>query len=231
LKKRLWIVLAVCFLGAVPIFLFLDPILHFLSNVYGLISDPERTETFLEGLDWWAPLVYMGIQTVQVVIAPVPGEVTGLVGGYLFGTLWGFVYSTISLTLGSWVNFLIGRALGKRWVRRLFSRTIISRIDFLLKHQGAIVVFILFLLPGFPKDGLCFILGISAVPIKVLVLLSGIGRIPGTLMLSAQGASLFEGDYLLFAILLGVCVLLGALAWWYREALYRWIEKQNPAKM
>jgi uncharacterized membrane protein YdjX (TVP38/TMEM64 family) len=217
-------------IAAVPVCLFLGPLLNFFSDTYDVISDTGKIEVFLEGLDWWAPLAYMAIQTLQVIIAPVPGEVTGFVGGYMFGTFWGFVYSTVALTFGSWVNFLIGRYLGKRWVRRLFAPETVSRLDFLLKHQGAIVVFFLFLLPGFPKDGLCFFLGLSALPIKVLVLLSGIGRIPGTLMLCAQGASLYQEDYMLLGILIGFCVVMGFLAWRFRESIYRWIERQNHIK-
>lgn len=231
LHKRLWIVLGVLCVGAVPVFLYLDPLLSSFSGVYNVVSDQDKIKAFLEGLEWWAPFAYMAIQIVQVVIAPVPGEVTGFAGGYVFGTAAGFIYSTVALTLGSWINFMIGRYLGKRWVRRLFSPSTMSRFDFLLKHQGAIVVFILFLLPGFPKDGLCFFLGLSALPIKVLVLLSAVGRMPGTLILCAQGASLFQGDYLLFGILIGVCAIMGFLAWRFREPLYRWIENQSRIEL
>lgn len=223
--------LGVLCVGAVPVCFFIPSLLPFFSGVYKVVSDQEKIKVLLEGLDWWAPFAYMAIQVVQVVIAPVPGEVTGFVGGYVFGTAGGFIYSTIALTLGSWINFLIGRFLGKRWVRRLFAPATVSRLDFLLKHQGAIVVFMLFILPGFPKDGLCFFLGLSALPMKVLVLLSAVGRMPGTLMLCAQGASLFHGEYLLFWILIGACVVMGLLAWRYREPFYRWIEKQDHTKL
>lgn len=225
--KRLWIVLAVLCAVAVPLYCFRGPLFSFLVDAYKVLADKERSEAFLLGLGWLAPLGYMALQTLQVIIAPIPGEATGFAGGYLFGTLGGFVYSTVALTFGSWVNFLIGRFLGKRWIRRIFPANTLSRMDFLLKHQGAIVVFILFILPGFPKDTLCLFLGLSALPTKVLVLLSGIGRMPGTLMLSAQGASLFHGDYLLLGVLIGACVIMAALAWWFREPIYRWIEKQN----
>ena len=214
-------------LAAATVYYYRAPLLQFLSSVYGLFSDRERSKDFLSGLGWWAPFAYMVVQILQVIIAPVPGEASGFIGGYLFGTAGAFVYSTIALTIGSWINFLIGRFLGKRWIRRLIPTAAWTRLDFLLRHQGAVVVFILFVVPGFPKDSLCLFLGLSSLPIKVLVLLSGIGRMPGTLMLSAQGSFLFERNYVLLAILSGVCLLMAFLAWWYREPLYRWIEKQN----
>jgi uncharacterized membrane protein YdjX (TVP38/TMEM64 family) len=214
-------------LAAAVVYYFRAPILQFLSMGYQVLSDRERSKEFLSRLGWWAPVAYMAIQTLQVIIAPIPGEASGFVGGYLFGTFGAFVYSTIALTFGSWVNFLIGRFFGKRWVRRLIPQDTLKRMDFLLRHQGVVVVFILFVFPGFPKDSLCLFLGLSSLPIKALVLLSAIGRMPGTLMLSAQGALLFEHNYFLLAILIGICLLMVLLAWRYREPLYRWIEKQN----
>jgi len=213
--------------GTVLIWLFWTPLVRLLMDAYAILDDRDRCAAFLRALGWWAPLGFMAIQFLQVVIAPVPGEATGFIGGYLFGTAGAFVYSTIALTLGSWVNFLIGRYIGKHWIRRIIPAATLSRMDFILKHQGAIVVFLLFLLPGFPKDSLCLFLGLSALPVKALVLISGIGRMPGTLMLSAQGASLFEKDYLLLGGLTGVCLIMGLAAWRFREPLYRWIEKQN----
>lgn len=169
----------------------------------------------------------MGIQVLQVIFAPIPGEATGLIGGYLFGTLLGFLYSSIALAAGSWINFAIGRLLGKRYVRKMIPESYLNRMDFLLRHQGVLVVFILFVIPGFPKDYLCLFLGISTLPIRAFMLVAAIGRMPGTLMLSLQGASLFDGDYTVLATLFGACLLLVYLAYRYRESLYRWIEKQN----
>ncbi|MDX9788221.1 MAG: VTT domain-containing protein [Desulfobacterales bacterium] len=169
----------------------------------------------------------MGIQILQVMIAPVPGEATGIIGGYLFGTLPGFIYSTLALTVGSWINFLIGRLMGRGFVRKMIPTSTLNRMDFLVKHQGAVIIFILFVLPGFPKDYLCLFLGVSLLPLRVFMLMAAIGRMPGTLLLSLQGASLYDREYLLSSVLLAVCLLLVYLVYRFREPLYRWIEKQN----
>ncbi len=229
--KRLWVVLAALCVAAVPLYYFRAPLLYFFTDAYRVLADRNRCEAFLRGLGWLAPLGFMAVQALQVILAPIPGEATGFIGGYLFGTAGGFIYSTIALTFGSWVNILIGRYLGKRWIRRFIPPAALARMDFLLKHQGAIVVFILFILPGFPKDSLCLFLGLSGLPVKVLIMLAGIGRMPGTLMLSAQGAFLFEGDYILLSILIGICLLMAFLAWRFREPIYRWIEKQNHNRL
>lgn len=200
---------------------------HGLIQAYRFLIDRDSTEAFIRGFGPYAPLVFMGVQLVQVILAPIPGEATGFIGGYLFGAAPGFVYSSISLAAGSMVNFLIGRFLGRRYVRRLIPAGKLQRMDQAVTHQGALVILVLFVFPGFPKDYLCLFLGITAMPIKLFLLMATFGRMPGTLMLSLQGAMLFERMYGVFALVLGICGLAMLLAHRYRQNLYRWIEKMD----
>jgi uncharacterized membrane protein YdjX (TVP38/TMEM64 family) len=199
---------------------------------YGLVTDREWLRAAVESCGWAAPFVFIGIQIAQVIAAPVPGEATGFIGGYIFGTLTGFIYSTIGLTIGSLINFGIGRMLGERFVRRLVSNERFQRIDRLINRQGVIALFIMFAIPGFPKDYLCLALGLSTLPMKLFALMACIGRMPGTLMLSLQGAALYDRSYGLLAGVASACLVLILLAYRYREALYRWVEKMNsPGKV
>ena len=77
-----------------------------------------------------------------------------------------------------------------------------------MERQGALVAFILFLLPGFPKDYLCFVLGLSRMPFKLFLLICTVGRIPGTLLLTLQGAKVYKGDYYSTLVILGLCLVL-----------------------
>ncbi|MBW1827509.1 MAG: TVP38/TMEM64 family protein, partial [Deltaproteobacteria bacterium] len=81
--------------------------------------------------------------------------------------------------------------------------------------------------PGFPKDYLCLFLGLTALPFTVFLLIATIGRMPGTLMLSLQGSYVFEQKYGLFAMIMGVCLVVVFLAYIYRDPLYRWLERFN----
>ena len=198
-----------------------------LTLIYRFVSDREQIETFISSYGNKAPLVFMGFQILQVLVAPVPGEISGFIGGYLFGVWPGFVYSSIALAIGSWINFVIGRILGERFVRKIIPAHRWQRIDYLVRHQGVIVLFLLFVFPGFPKDYLCLFLGLTRLPIKVFLVLASVGRMPGTLMLSLQGASLFHRSYWTFAIILSVCLLVAALAYRYRDTVYRWVAKAN----
>lgn len=200
-----------------------------ITGYYDFFTDRQKVEALITSFGAGAPIVFIITQILQVMFAPVPGEATGFIGGYLFGTVRGFLYSSIGLTAGSWINFTIGRFLGKRYVRKMIPETQYNRFDTILKRQGIIVLFILFVFPGFPKDFLCLFLGLSTLPLKVFVILAAVGRMPGTLMLSLQGAFLFEQMYGLFVIVLAMCIISALLGYLYREDLYRWMERFNDS--
>ncbi len=225
-KKWCWIA---CFLLAflLPVLVFRHEIATGLMTAYQWISNRDQVEQFVAAFGRGAPLVFMSLQVLQVVLAPVPGEATGFIGGYIFGAARGFIYSSLALAAGSWINFAIGRFLGRRYVRRWIPTDKLARFDYLLKRQGIIVLLILFIFPGFPKDYLCLFLGITAIPLQAFLLISSIGRMPGTLMLSLQGEFLFQKNYAVFALIFGVTVLAAALSIRYRETIYRWMEKLN----
>lgn len=224
--RRYWLLAAMLVICAVvPGFVYREALAAHLETAYRFFTDKERAAAVIQSFGIFAPLVFVAFQFLQVIFAPVPGEATGFIGGYVFGAGKGFLFSTIGLTLGSLTNFLIGRYLGHRFVRRLIPESTQRRFDGFMHHQGVIIVFLLFILPGFPKDYLCLFLGVGNLPAKLFVLISTIGRMPGTLMLSLQGALLFERNYLWLAVLASLCLALLVLAYHYREALYRWAEK------
>lgn len=210
--------------------LFRHEIATYLMSAYRWISDREQIVQFVAAFGSGAPLVFMALQIFQVVLAPVPGEATGFIGGYLFGTAKGFIYSSLALAVGSWINFAIGRYLGKRFVRHWIPADKMMRFDHLLKRQGIIVLLILFVFPGFPKDYLCLFLGITTIPLKAFLLIASIGRMPGTLLLSLQGEFLFQKNYAILGVVLGGTILAALLSIRYRETIYRWVEKLNRKK-
>jgi uncharacterized membrane protein YdjX (TVP38/TMEM64 family) len=233
LKKRGGYLTAAIILGAAALaagLFYRNEIWQAAGQLYAIISDRQHMQAFIASFGVGAPAIFIILQVLQVVFAPVPGEATGFIGGYLFGTWQGFLYSTVGLTVGSILNFGIGRFLGDRFVRRMIPPDRLAQMDRFVKHQGIIILFILFVFPGFPKDYLCLFLGLSAMPFSVFLLITAVGRMPGTLMLSLQGASLYEKQYSLLAVLMILCLVLAALAYRYREGLYRWVEKRGERR-
>jgi uncharacterized membrane protein YdjX (TVP38/TMEM64 family) len=191
------------------------------------LSDREKISVYIEGFGPAAPLVFILVQILQVLLAPIPGEATGFVGGYLFGVTKGFLFSSIALSIGSIINFGIGRFLGRRYVRKVIPPKYLARFDRVAGRAGVLIVFMLFVFPGFPKDYMCLFLGLSSLPFKIFFLMTTIGRMPGTFILSLQGAMLFEQNYVILALATGICSGIVLLGYRYRESLYVWIEKQK----
>ena len=225
-KYKIPIIVVVCALILIG-YLYRVPLWKTVAYVYDLLTDRDQIKAFVSSFGKYAPLVFITLQILQVLFAPFPGEATGFIGGFLFGTAKGFVYSSIGLTVGSLINFTIGRFLGKRYIRKMIPPNQLDRLDTIVKRQGVIVIFILFVFPGFPKDYLSLFLGLSAIPTQVFIIIAAVGRMPGTLMLSLQGSYVFEQKYGWFALILSICLILVYFAYTYRDDLYEWLERFN----
>ena len=184
---------------------------------YRFFLNPERLQLFIASFGPYAKVVFVFIQALQVVFAPVPGEVTGFVGGYLFGSTLGTVYSTIGLMLGSSLAFGIARGLGIKFVEKIVKKEYIDKFNFFITHRGLYITFILFVIPGFPKDSLCYLLGLTHMRFLDFFLMNLIGRLPGTLMLTFQGSAVKNENYFSFFVLLSVSVILVFVLYLVRE--------------
>jgi uncharacterized membrane protein YdjX (TVP38/TMEM64 family) len=196
------------------------PIYQFLVRLY---VDKSFLKQTLREWGMLAPVIFMLLQALQVVLSPIPGEATGILGGYLFGQWLGLVYSTIGLTLGSIGAFAIGRWLGVHAVKNLVSMETWNRLGFIVEAEGAVLCFILYLIPGLPKDIVCYLFGISPMPLWVFALVSGLGRIPGTWVLSAQGAHTAAGDYREAILVTAIAVAVALPLYYYRHRVMTWI--------
>jgi len=176
-----------------------------------------------------APVVFIGLQALQVVIAPIPGQVTGILGGYLFGLWAGLLYSTIGLSLGSLAAFAVARWLGTRYVRRLVSADVWQRLGFIVEAEGVILCFVIFVIPGLPKDIACYLFGLSPMPFWVFALISTLGRIPDTWVASAQGARAASGDYVQIVLLTAIVAAVALPLYGYRHRLIQWFRGHTGA--
>ncbi len=226
-RKHIALILIILFSLALPGYFYRMQLWESAAQCYNLFIDREKVTTFIASFGMAAPVIFMIIQTLQVLFAPVPGEATGFIGGYLFGATKGFLYSSLALSIGSLINFAIGRFLGKHYIRKLIPSVYLNKFDTIFKRQGIFVSFILFVFPGFPKDYFCFFLGLSAIPARVFIIIACIGRMPGTFMLSLQGAAIYEQNYKLFALVLGLSLVIALFVYRRRETLYQWVERFN----
>jgi uncharacterized membrane protein YdjX (TVP38/TMEM64 family) len=231
IKKYRWVIGAVIAAALVGYCVWLvhtdAPAYRFLVRLY---VDKKFLKATLKQWGILAPLVFMALQALQVIISPIPGEATGFLGGYLFGEWLGLIYSTVGLTLGSVVAFWIGRWLGEHYVRNLVSKETWDRLGFIVEAEGAIFCFIIYLIPGLPKDIVCYLFGISPMPLWVFALVSGLGRIPGTWVLSSQGAHTATGNYLHVILITAICAAVALPLFYYRHRLVGWLRGRSGGR-
>jgi len=194
---------------------------HFFSN-------KERVNKFVISFGSYAPLVFIGLQILQVLVAPIPGEFTGFVGGYLFGIVPGLIYSTVGLSLGSLFAFLIARRIGMPFVRRFMGPEFMGKFEYIVERHGAFLTFILFLFPGTPKDSFCYLLGLSPMHVATFLVISCVGRFPGTLLLTMQGSSVRSEHYRAFLMVLGLLLLIIVLTFIYRDRIEKLLKHKKP---
>ena len=207
-------------LAALTVYLFIQfDLLRFFRN-------REQLVQFIKSYRY-DEIVFILLQIVQVIAAPVPGELIGFLGGYIYGSFWGTLYSTIGLTLGSWLAFILARFFGEPLLEKVVKKEVFEKFDHFMEHKGLLVSFLLFLIPGFPKDYLCYIMGVSRIPTMTFIILSTIGRFFGTMMLSISGNIAAKEQYLLLATVAVAGVIVSLLAWRYHEKILELLKNQK----
>jgi uncharacterized membrane protein YdjX (TVP38/TMEM64 family) len=201
--------------------------LFFRFDFHIIFADKEKLINFINSFHPYDELALIALQVLQVVFAPIPGEVTGFIGGYLYGPVLGTIYSTVGLVIGSWLAFFLARFLGLSFVEKAVKPEFLQKYDFILEHQGGIVAFILFLIPGFPKDFLCYLMGLSHMRLGTFLVVSTVGRLFGTILLSVSGSYARHNQYATLLVLLLISGVFILLAYLYREKLIEMLKQRK----
>ena len=196
----------------------------------GIYSSSDKLSKFLQNLGPYSPAVFMLFQVLQVIAAPFPGELTGVAGGFVYGETVGFLLSTIGLSIGSWVAFELASILGRPFVERFVRREVLEKFNFLTSRTGTLICFVLFLVPGFPKDYLCYVLGLSRMRLSTFLLVSVVGRLPGTYLLTMQGATIRNEQYHTFLFITVVSLAVFMVAYLYRNQIFDWLKHRHESK-
>ncbi|MFW5827146.1 MAG: TVP38/TMEM64 family protein [Alkalispirochaeta sp.] len=153
-----------------------------------VFSSRESVRTFVEQFEPYHVVVFIVLQTAQVVIAPIPANVVALAGGALFGVWGGFVVSSSGLILGSLIAFGIARFFGRPVVEAFVDPRHIDRYIDGIANRHFLILLVIVLMPFFPDDVICFVAGLSSMPIPAFLFLIILGRTPGMLVSSLVGS-------------------------------------------
>lgn len=176
-------------------------------------TDQERMAEYLRRWGDWAPLVTIGLQVLQVIASPIPGQALDMVNGYLFGPLWGSVYSATGMMIGSFLAMGLTRRFGRPLAERLAGAEALERVDGVARRRGPLFFLVFFLMPFVPNDVACFLAGLTSIPLPELMLIALLGRTPSIVVSNLVGAAVTELTWSQMALFTAGALLL-ALAFW-----------------
>lgn len=136
------------------------------TGFFEVIQSKEKLQEYLQKTGVWMPVLYTLLQFLQVVILPIPSVLSTIVGVALFGGFWAMLYSLLGILLGSLVAFLIGRRLGERAVAWIVGVETLKKWKKKLQGKDNIFLTLMFILPVFPDDILCFVAGLSSMSLQ-----------------------------------------------------------------
>ena len=182
--------------------------------LWELFSERERIQRVVDGAGPLAPLAYMLLLAVQAVLAPLPAPAVAVAGGFIFGTFKGFVLTWLGALLGGTICFGLSRAFGRRFVHESER---MGRLDAYVERHGALVVFVLRLIPLVSFDAISYAAGLSGMRFDKFFLATALGMAPGTFaFVYLGGASPGPG---LYAVLGALAVLAVAAYIYFRRRL------------
>jgi len=178
----------------------------------------DRFREILESSELGVEIGFIVFQALQVIVAPIPGQLAGLLGGYLFGFWYGLLLTMTGLTIGSFIAMCLGRLFGVQVVRRFVPAELMAKLDHLIARGGLFNFLVIFVLPVLPDDAICFVAGMTRLSLWKLMVVMIVGRLPGMAVLNYVGASAGEGwngGWIVFA----VAMLISFVLWLYSEEL------------
>jgi uncharacterized membrane protein YdjX (TVP38/TMEM64 family) len=191
------------------------------QGVSSTMTTPEVFREWVESLGAWGPAAFFLAQTLQVILAPIPGALFPPVGSLAFGPWPALGLSLAGMALGSAVVFLVARRWGRPLAVRLVGEDLIHRYQNVMTARGGLLIWVVFLLPLLPDDALCALAGLSGIRFRRFMVIATVGRVPAVATGVFAMAGL-EGSPPWIWVL---ATTVGALAVWagfrYRETVER----------
>ncbi len=172
------------------------------------LEEPDKFREWVDSHGILAHIAFIAITVLQVIIAIIPGEPLEIAAGYAFGVIEGTVLCMIGILIGSIIVFCFVRYFGIKAVEVFFSREKINSLKFLKNTKKlTYIVYIIFLIPGTPKDLISYFIGLTNMKLSTWIVISTVGRIPSIITSTVGGNALGVQDYQ-FAIIVFVVTFL-----------------------
>lgn len=202
------------------------------SDTFASLSTDEGLASFVEEIQStgiFGALILCLIQTLQVVVAFIPGEFVELAAGVMFGPILGLLLCLVGLNLGAALIFVLVRRLGRAFVDENVSERDFKRLTFLNEPRRALIIlFFIFLIPGIPKDVLIYPIPLTKVKLSHFMIVSSIARIPTIITSTLTGSAVIEENYTLAVIMTVISVALALVGLIFNKRICELIDRKFP---
>ena len=179
------------------------------TPMINFIEDPDSLATWIDGAGIWGPIVFILLNMVQVLLAIIPGGPFEVAAGALFGPWIGTLMCDIAMTTGGMMTFFFVRKFGMKFIELFIDRKEVESVKFLHSNEKyTTLLFLFFLLPGTPKDLMCYVVGLTDIKWTTWLLINFVGRFPAILLSALGGSALGEQKYGIFIAVFAIIIVL-----------------------
>lgn len=178
------------------------------------VSEPDAFRAWVEDHGFFGRIMFVGMVVLQMIVSVIPGEPLEIGAGYAFGALEGTLLCTVGNFLGAAAVFALVRTFGVRLLELFYSREKILSLKFLQNTKRVdLIVFLIYFLPGTPKDLISYFVGLTKMKWSTWLLIATIGRLPSVITSTMGGNALGTREYRFAIIIFSITVVISLIGW------------------
>lgn len=218
-------------IGLVAFFALLVVVCILIWPIVSELTEPGGISHVVEQVQSAGPLgvlILLGFQFLQIVVAFIPGEVVQIAAGMMFGTWGGAAIILAGCVISSMFIYFMVSKLGAPFVQAMIPEKWMKKLhDFKENEKLDIIVFVLFLIPGLPKDTLTYLVPLTGMDMRKFVLISNVGRIPGVVVSTMAADRLIEGYLVQGIVLFVICAVVAIVAILFHEKIFSFFKRKH----
>lgn len=219
------------FVGLIVFFLLIGAVVAMLWPYLGELFEEGGVERMIERVQNAGPigiLMLLGLQFLQIIVAFIPGEVVQIAAGMLYGPWLGALVIIIGCIISSAFIFMLVHKLGAPFVQNMVSTEYLEKFRaFEQTGKLNIIVFILFLIPGLPKDVFTYLVPLTDMRMRDFLLLSNVGRIPGIIISTYAADGLIDGRITESIVIFVVAALIAVFGIAFRKRIMKLLDRRS----
>ncbi len=224
-KKYIQMIMLIIFIAVMVIATYLMiPLIKLLNTEEGRLLIAEKVKAH----GTLSVLMFLLLQIIQVVVAIIPGEPVEVMGGILFGGFGGFGLCMAGVLVGTVTVYYLVSWVGKPLVNAVVDSDKLNKYKILNDNRRLeLFIFVLFLIPGTPKDALTYLVPMTKIKPHKFFIYSTIARIPSVISSTFVGSNIGKGRWVLSIVIFSLTVVIGLVGIYYNEKIISKAKKAN----